>query len=86
MCRSKCEAPVVQLIEHLSHTLKEPGSNHAKGNIIFFRFSETLMHTKHIGTIQIYKGALKVRNVNMVKRKNIVMDDNENNDEVNDGK
>ena len=38
ICKSKCEAPVVQLIEHLSHTPKEPGSNHAKGNIIFFRF------------------------------------------------
>ena len=43
---------------------------------------ETLIHTKHIGTIQTYKDTLKVRNVNMVKRKNIVMDDNENNDEV----
>ena len=38
MCRSKCEAPVVQLIEHLSHMPKEPGSNHAKGNINLFRF------------------------------------------------
>ena len=41
---------------------------------------ETLIHTKHIGTIQTYNDTLKVRNVNMVKRKNIVMDDNENND------